>query len=143
MSLKDIEDRESVIKKDHESLEKEIAEWREWWGELSELGSPHFGEMGDRLAHFRDHLAAHFEREENQEFLSLVMDADRDVVLQVAELRDEHGELLTALDELIARLHCCDPVLDCWGRAREEFEDFIDRLNTHEEAEEAMLEKLR
>ncbi len=143
MNLKDIQARNSVIKKDHESLEKEIAEWREWWGELSELGSPHFGEMGDRVARFREHLAAHFEREEDEGFLSLVIDADRDAAPQIAKLRDEHAELLAALDDLIARLRRGDPVLDCWGRAREEFEDFIDRLNCHEEAEDALLEKLR
>ncbi len=142
MSLNEIQAHDSVIKKDHESLEREIAEWRAWWGELSEIGNPHFGEMGDRLARFREHLAAHFKHEEDEGFLSLVMEADRDLILQIAELRDEHGKLLAALDELIGRLHSCDPVLGCWGKARELFEDFIDQLNTHEESEEALLEKL-
>ena len=142
MSLKDIEMHNALRKKDHESLDQDIAEWREWWSELREIGRPHFGEMGDRLAYVREHLTAHVAQEENEGLLSVVVGADREVVLRIAKLRDEHGELLADLDRIIVRLQCCEPPFDCWGMARAEFEDFLDRLNTHEEAEDALFQEL-
>lgn len=132
----------AALKREHASLDDEIFEWRQWWGQLSELGEPHFGEMGDRLAQFREHLAAHFEHEERHGCLSLVLELPDDLVQQTADLRDEHPRLLSELDELITRLRKCDPELDCWGKARDEFEAFLDQLNTHEDSEDAMLDQL-
>ncbi|MCA9073387.1 MAG: hemerythrin domain-containing protein [Planctomycetaceae bacterium] len=132
----------AALKREHSSLDDEIAEWREWWGQLRDLGDPHFGEMGDRLAQFREHLAAHFAHEESQGCLSLVMELPDNLVKRIAELRDEHPKLLGELDQLISQLQQCDPQLDCWGKAREEFEGFLDQLNTHEEAEDAFLDQL-
>ncbi|MGD9854907.1 MAG: hemerythrin domain-containing protein [Planctomycetaceae bacterium] len=142
MSLKHVKARHAALKKDHEALDQDIADWRDWWSELSEMGKPHFGEMGGRLAKFRDRLAVHFADEEREGLLSLVMEGDRDVVLRIARLRDEHGELLAVLDGLIGRLRCAEPAFDCWGAARDEFEEFLDRLNLHEDAEDQLIEEL-
>ena len=132
----------ATLKREHSDLDDEIGEWREWWGQLSQLGDPHFGEMGNRLAQFREHLAAHFAHEESQGCLSLVMELPDDLVRRTAELRDEHPKLLSELDALIARLKQREPEFDCWGNAREEFEDYLDRLNSHEEAEDTLLDQL-
>jgi len=122
----------------HGSLDAEIAEWRQWWGELAEMGDPHFGEMGSRLAQFREHLASHFADEENGIFLTLVNAADSQTVKEVARLQDEHATFLQDLNLLVERLQACHTDLVCWGDARAEFEDFLDRLKSHEEAEEEL-----
>lgn len=135
--------RESAaLRNEHASLEREVAEWREWWTQLKEIGDPHFGEMGDRLARFRDHLSAHFQHEETQECLPLVLAVSPLTAQQIARLRDEHQQLLDDLDRLIERLHACDLERDCWGQARQDFETFLDRLNTHEAAEDRLLDRV-
>jgi len=130
------------LKSEHASLDREIADWRTWWRELNEMGQPHFGEMGDRLAHFRAHLAAHFAHEESQRGLSLVAELPPESVKRLAQLRDEHGSLMEELDRLIMRLQGCEPEVECWGGAHQEFEAFLGRLDAHENAEEAVLSRL-
>lgn len=125
------------LKAEHSSLEREIADWRKWWAELREMGQPHFGEMGARLAQFRTHLAAHFAHEESQKALALVEELPPETVARLAELRDEHSGLLEEIDGLVERLQACQPQFDCWGDARREFDAFLTRLGAHETAEEA------
>lgn len=66
------------LKREHTCLNQEISRWREWWAELCEIGLPHFGEMGDRVAHLRDHLINHFKHEENESNLPLVTQLSSD-----------------------------------------------------------------
>ncbi len=118
------------LEHEHRQLHREIEEWRRWWQELSQLGEPHFGEMGDRLAQFREHLATHFQHEEFRGPLSgpvPSLAAD-----QVAAIWQEHAQLLAELDDLIRRLHACGSEIGCWGEARQAFETFLDRLHAHE-----------
>lgn len=131
------------LKTEHASLEREIADWRQWWAELKEIGQPHFGEMGNRIAQFREHLAAHFAHEESQKGLSLVKDLPPETVQRLAELRDEHAGLLEELDSLIERLQSCEPQFHCWSDARKEFDSFLTRLDSHENAEEAAYGRLK
>lgn len=131
------------LKAEHSSLEREIADWRTWWAELKELGQPHFGEMGNRLAQFREHLAAHFAHEESQKDLGLVEDLPPEAVQRLAELRDEHEGLLEELDQLVQRLRSCEPQFTCWSEARKEFDAFLTRLDDHENAEEAAYGRLK
>lgn len=123
------------LKAEHESLSHEIDDWRKWWGELSQMGWPRFGEMGDRLARFREHLAAHFAHEERLGALPIVSEQSPENVAALAELQDEHRPLLEELQGLIDRLKQCEPDVDCWGNARQEFEVFLGKLYHHEEAE--------
>ena len=131
------------LKAEHSSLEREIADWRQWWAELKELGQPHFGEMGARLAQFREHLAAHFAHEESQKALSLVENLPPIMVQQLAELREQHEGLLEELEGLIERLQACEPQFDCWSDARNQFDAFLTRLDAHESAEEAAYSRLK
>ncbi|MCA9091537.1 MAG: hemerythrin domain-containing protein [Planctomycetaceae bacterium] len=118
---------------EHRALQAECQQWRDWWTELSEMGAPHFGEMGDRLATFREHLASHFRHEETDGPL-----ADRETP-EVRALWQDHVELLSNLDLLIDRLHACGPEVGCWGDARRDFESFLDRLCQHDEAENRLM----
>ena len=52
------------LSEQHRAMQREIAEWREWWHELDEFGQPRFEEMGVRLGRFHEELAAHFQLEE-------------------------------------------------------------------------------
>lgn len=131
-----------ALRNEHASLNREIEDWRAWWKELSDFGQPHFGEMGDRLALFRDHLRRHFEHEESVESMTMVRQLPSREVGLAADLRDEHATLLGELEQIIDALRACEPEFDCWGQARQAFETFLDRLHAHEEAEERIRERL-
>lgn len=118
-----------TLAQEHSALEREVAAWRDWWRELSEMGQPHFGEMGDRLARFREHLSKHFQHEE---FRGPLAGRTGEAV---AGIWREHAQLIATLDQLIDRLHQCGPDVGCWGGARTEFEALLDRLHAHEERE--------
>lgn len=122
----------------HQGLDREIAQWRSWWGELAEMGRPSFGEMASRIGCFRELLSKHFAEEENGVFLTLVTQAEPQTVARIAELQDEHRTFLRDIQRLIDRLSDQEQGIECWGAARDEFEEFLDRLNSHEEAEEEL-----
>jgi uncharacterized coiled-coil DUF342 family protein len=143
MSRQQTRSKIDSLKSEHSSLEREIRDWRKWWAELKEIGKPNFGEMGLRLAQFREHLAAHFAHEESQKGLSLVENLRDETVEQLAGLRDEHASLLEELDRLIEQLQAREPKFSCWGDARKEFDAFLTRLDAHENAEEAVYGRLK
>lgn len=123
------------LEQEHEQLEQEILEWRRWWNELSQLGEPHFGEMGRRLSHFRDRLSQHFQHEEFRGPL-----AGRNEP-ETAGVWREHAQLVGQLDQLVNRLHRCGPDVGCWGQARRDFEEFLDRLHLHEANEARLIDE--
>ncbi len=102
-----------ILKDQHAALDREISDWRTWWKELSELGQPNFGEMGDRLAQLRENLVAHFAIEESHGSPS-----------RATRLREEHPELIAELEGLIARLHSCEGGFECWGGAVRRLRNF-------------------
>lgn len=140
MSQPTLQTEAASLRREHTSLIQEIDDWREWWRELNELGQPHFGEMGDRLARFREHLAAHFAHEERQDYRTMDAELSAEKAEQLARLRAEHAALLDDLDQLVNELRQCEPNIACWSDARYEFEEFLNRLNDHEDAEGALLE---
>jgi hypothetical protein len=123
----------ATLEQEHQAIEQEVAAWRRWWDELSQMGQPHFGEMGDRLARFRERLSAHFQSEEFRGPL-----AGRPGP-EVAALWREHAQMLAELDLLVARLHRCGPDVGCWGSARHDFESLLDRLHAHEQRETELI----
>lgn len=143
MTTTDTAKTEVAPRLDHATLDHEIVEWREWWGQLAEIGKPKMDEMANRLAQFREHLTEHFTVEENVGCLSPAEGVSSETASRIAMLRNEHQELLVHLDQLIAKLQGCHPKIDCWGQAREEFEELLDRLNSHEEAEEELSRSIR
>lgn len=65
---------EGVVTEHHE-LMKNLGALRNWWSELAEIGSPRFGERGNRVKELRTILAAHFEIEEAGGYLSTALAA--------------------------------------------------------------------
>jgi hypothetical protein len=55
---------------EHQRLARRIAELRQWWWELDELGVRKFGEMAFRVQDLRDLLEEHFAEEELDGYLS-------------------------------------------------------------------------
>lgn len=142
MSQTSMHNEAMILRNEHASLDREITEWRTWWKQLDELGDPNFGQMGDRLERFRDHLQGHFAHEESDAGVALFANLPPELSKQADDLRDEHGKLLQQLNALVDRLHVCDLEHDCWGSARQDFETFLDQLNTHETAEDALLDRI-
>lgn len=131
------------VEHQHAAIGEQIDEWREWWRELSEIGQPHFGEMGDRLSRFRDTLAAHFRHEEFRgPMAKLIQAAEADQAERIRAFWKEHGEMLSELDELIKHLACCNGEICCWGDARDRFEAFLDRLQGHDREEHFLLDEM-
>lgn len=128
---------ELTLIQQHAELEREVADWRTWWRELSDFGQPRFGEMGDRLAGFRERLSRHFQEEE---FRGPLAGRSGD---SVAALWRDHALLLADLDRMVERLQACGPDVGCWSGARTDFESFLDRLHAHEGREAELVESLR
>ena len=126
--------------REHDVLDREIGEWRVWWNELAQLGQPRLGEMRDRLAHFRDHLAAHF-RTEEVGILPTLTGLDSAVREHLELLFDEHEQMLQATDALIEKLSGDNPEIDCWGKARDEFEEILNGVLCHEILEAEFIEE--
>jgi hypothetical protein len=137
MSQKGEVSKAETIKAEHTSLDREIAAWRQWWEALDEMGQPRFGEMGRRLAEFQAHLVTHVSHEE-----SLLSKASAQFAKELPRLRGDHATLLSELDRLIERLRACEPDFECWGAARRDFEQFLDRLQAHEVDEEQLFERI-
>jgi hypothetical protein len=129
----------AALHEEHVKLGHRIESCREWWGQVRELGSPRFGEMGDRVGQFREALAQHFAHEERDEQRAGRLEADPESAAKAAELRRQHGELLEALDRFHSRLSLPVPPFRGWNDACDEFEDFLVRLRVHEHEEESLL----
>lgn len=130
------------LKWEHTCLNREIDRWHEWWAQIYELSLPHFAETGNHIARLLDHLQSHFQHEESQSDLSLVVQLSADEVYYVAELKDEHHQLLRQLEQIIDRLQGKEPKYENWGEAKQDLEAFLERLYEHELAEEEILDEL-
>lgn len=127
---------------EHEALEHEVNDWRQWWHELADLGQPRLSEMGDRLAQFRTHLRQHFLHEQRSGVLAEYAHLNCPQGSQIHQLWAEHQMLLRELDGMIDHLSACESNPLCWGDARAGFEAFLDRLQSHDEAERRLLDEL-
>lgn len=125
-----------VLEHEHHELERQAADWRDWWHQLSELGQPHFGEMSSRLLRFREQLSTHFQHESSHGPLASHRGES------VTEILREQAALLQELDELIGRLQERGPDACCWGDAGREFEEFLDRLHVHQQRESQLIARL-
>lgn len=130
------------LDQEHQALQQEVDEWREWWRELQEFGQPRFGEMGERLAHFQAHMQSHFRHEETSG--PLVESANLPLAVQqrIRLLRNEHGQLLSELAAIIARLSECGTAVANWSDARQEFEAFLNHLQKHDLKEHELFEEI-
>lgn len=119
----------------HQAMKREIDDWRQWWHELDELGDPRFEEMGVRLARFHKDLADHLRLEEESGFFDRMGERHPDRLSDITRIRDQHAQLLAALQKLVDALTPSDVTYETWGAAREDFEAFLNDLHAHEAAE--------
>ncbi|MEZ6063681.1 MAG: hemerythrin domain-containing protein [Planctomycetaceae bacterium] len=126
---------------EHSHLKSGITDLRSWIDEVSELGIPHFGEMGDRMKPLYAELCEHFAHEEVRGFLAEAIALLPHLSDDADDLRIEHSRLLTALDALICRLQESPPPFESWQRACQDLNEILDALNTHEHKEMEILEQ--
>ena len=118
-------------------LEAYINELRYWMHEVSQLGTPHFGETANRLVLLRRRLVGHFLREDeliaelgttfppkSPEFEAVQRQSPRD-----------HERRLSLLDDLINRLIQPEPPFESWQRAVKDVEMFVSLVEQHEDQE--------
>jgi iron-sulfur cluster repair protein YtfE (RIC family) len=130
----------STMLEEHRELMGRIAELREWINQVSQLGTPRMGELGDRIQPLRDELARHFADEEQNGYLAEALAAAPRFTREAQELQAEHAEFLTQLDDLIARLHELEPPFASWQEACRKLEAILGRLRRHEGRETALVQ---
>ncbi len=118
-------------------LKSYMDELREWMNQVNQLGIPHFGEAGSRLASLRQRLQQHFEREDEivQSLAAHFVASDATVAALRANSGEDHQLILNRLDSLMKRLHQLEPPFESWLAAMNEIELFVEGLNQHEKDE--------
>ena len=130
-------DRVERILGDHRDLLQSICCIRDWTRAVSEWGMPRFGELGSRLAPFRDSLALHFADEESGKYLRIVPEHEAQTMKTLCE---QHRHFLKRLDQLIAALRAPEPEYHSWKTAVEQVESLINDLCDHEQQDAAVLQ---
>lgn len=122
----------------HNAIQREISDWREWWYELKELGDPRFEEMGVRLGKLYEQLVKHFQLEERSGFFDRMRETHPERRRDVVDLQHQHRHLLASLERIVARLSGPETGYKGWGAAHRDFEEFLDRLHSHEVEEDEL-----
>ncbi len=125
--------------REHGELAARIDGLREWITEISELGIPHFGEMGDRLQPLYTELCEHFAHEEAHNFLAEAIALLPDYTDGAEDLRLQHAPLLSRMDALICQLHEDERPFASWQRACKELDAILAALASHEHLEMEIL----
>ncbi len=128
--------------REHEELRSRIESENAWWREVRELGKPRFGEMGFRLAHFRERLASHFEREESLEESAIRQSVCKASPDQFQTMVGDHRDLLGRLDKIIAKANDSGGSYACWGDIGLEFSELIHAIDEHESEELRLLAEI-
>jgi hypothetical protein len=129
-----------VMSHAHEVLRKQIADLRQFWSEVSQLGQgPKYEEMGGRVKRLRDILADHFASEERGGYLADAVNTAPRLSESAKTLESQHAEFLKTLDRFIGRLANCESAYHCWEDVGAEFEDFMQRLDQHEADEMSLV----
>lgn len=129
-----------VLSDEHEEVQTEIAEVKQFWSEVNQLGiRPKYEEMGFRISHLRNLLEKHFAFEEQGGNLESAVAATKCDSSKAKQLMQDHVEFLKSLDKFIARLECCESAYTCWQEVKSEFDEFLKRLEKHEAEETAIV----
>jgi hypothetical protein len=116
-----------------------VVELQRWMHDISELGTPHFGELGNRVECFRKLLAKEIAAEEARGRLSGVGKCRPECWAEIEELRIQHGQFLDELKLLETKL-CQDiPPYDSWQDAVRHFEEVLTEIHHHEGRELQLL----
>lgn len=139
-NITDGDDDAERLLSEHHNLILHIRSVRDWTRGVTELGMPRFGELGSRLAPFREELASHFKEEESGRYSR---EAPFDTAEKMAELKAQHRTILQQLDSLIGKLRATEPEFRSWQAAVEQVESLISTICEHERHETAVLESAR
>lgn len=137
MNITENDDRVVQILSDHRDLLECICCIRDWTRAVSEWGVPRFGELGSRLAPFRDSLARHFADEESGKYSPMASERDAQALHAFCE---KHQQLLERLDKLIEALRAPEPEYHSWQTAVDQIESLFNDICDHEQQESAALQ---
>ena len=126
-----------AVRDDHFALERMIERLR-GLTDAALHGWPADRDPAALIEEFEDLVLLHFAAEEAEEFVgSLVTDQPR-LLGRVERLQQEHGELATALDDLLELARSKPRATELAAR----LEGFLARLDAHEHAENALMQEL-
>jgi|GEM_PF-601238 len=125
---------------EHEQILSHLKDLNCWWSELDEHGIPKYGEMGTRVAGFRDLLARHFDDEEQEGYFKPLLDEEPGFCIMVPDFKEKHTATLSRFDDFIARLKQPEPPFQNWGAALAEFENLMEDIRAHEKQEIALVQ---
>jgi len=130
------------LQKEHQAIEDKVNSLKKWWHDVSELGIPHYYEMGCLLTGLRRQLDTHIRHEQERGFLApaVAVHAQNPEILE--EIRSEHETLLQQLDEIIERLQQKEPDYDSWNEPRDLLEAFFVALHEHEQREKSIMKEV-
>lgn len=140
MDSKENTDRAKQLLSDHQALLQSICDMRDWTCAVSEWGMPRFGELGFRLAVFRDALSQHFSEEESGKYFRVTPGPEAQMMMVFC---DQHQQLLERLDRLIGFLRAPEPKFRSWQAAVEQVESLINDICDHEQQETVLLQSAK
>jgi hypothetical protein len=126
-----------------ESAAAYVPELQRWIHDVSELGMPHFRELGNRLQCYRDLLAADFAAEEARGRMSGVGKCRPECWEEIDELRHQHGQFLDELEVLVVKLCQDEPPYDSWQDAVRHFDELLMEIHRHEGRELQLLASIK
>jgi iron-sulfur cluster repair protein YtfE (RIC family) len=128
------------LQTEHDELLLEIADLKQFWSEVNELGQgPKYEEMGTRVEHFRERFRQHIAEEERDGYLAPALAVAPRFASKADELKQQHQRLLDALDRFSQQLQNREAAYHNWEEVHAEFEEFLTQLREHESAEMAIL----
>ncbi|WP_161604437.1 hemerythrin domain-containing protein [Roseiconus nitratireducens] len=118
---------------ENHALEQKVSVVRDWMREVNQFGRPRFGETASRLRVLRDHLVAHFHKEDSMvgNLARRYPSASPEVMAIRRRSANDHRLLLRRVDDLISRLKETDPPFASWTAAMHEVDLFFDVLEQH------------
>ena len=143
----------SIDRPDPALLGHLLAEHRDLFQQLSCLrtslaaeeapGCDRVAEIVRAIAALREHLADHFQQEEEGGFLEESVARMPRLGASAAEVLAQHPRLLADLDALVGRFATpgVAPCASEWRGVRAAFEDFMLRMQAHERAENAVVQQ--
>ncbi len=140
MAASQTDDFLQMLSTEHVEISKRVSDLRRFWSEVNELGDgPKYEEMGARIRQLRDHLAEHFELEEQGGYLASAIQRAPQLAEQAEQLKQQHQQILDTLDNYSSRLQACGESYQCWKDVLVDIEQFLDLLHEHESTEAAII----
>ena len=124
---------------EHQELMQKIADVRQFWHEVDELGQgPKCEELAERIAGIHEHLRLHFAAEERDGYLGPAVTKAPRYADEATALKAEHGALLQSLESLSDELKAGDT--EHWDSACQHLEEFVKALEHHEHRENGIVQ---